>query len=136
MLCRGSSLTFALSLAAMVPALAADNTPFKVKPGLWETNAEIERSGVPPIPPEVLARLTPEQRAKLDQQPTGPHHSVSKRCLTQTDVDKGFEPMTGDGGRQVYADRDRGHVNITRGPSRLQRRNERRRQLPLRGAHA
>jgi Protein of unknown function (DUF3617) len=95
MLFRGSSLTFALGIAAMGPALAADNTPFKVKPGLWETNTEMERSGVPPIPPEVLARLTPEQRAKLDQQPTGPHQSVSKRCLTQADVDKGFEPMTG-----------------------------------------
>jgi hypothetical protein len=95
MRCRGASLSFAFSFVAMVPALAADNTPFKVKPGLWETNTEMERSGVPPIPPEVLARLTPEQRAKLDQQPTGPHHSVSKRCLTQADVDKGFEPMTG-----------------------------------------
>ncbi len=95
MLCRSGSVIFAFTIAAIVPALAADNTPFKVKPGLWEVNAEIERSGVPPIPPEALARLTPEQRAKLDQQPTGPRHSVYKRCLTQADVDKGFEPMTG-----------------------------------------
>jgi uncharacterized protein DUF3617 len=108
MLRRRGSLTFALTIAAMVPALAADQTPFKIKPGLWEINTDMERSGVPPIPPEVLARLTPEQRAKMDQQPTGPRHSVSKRCLTQADVDKGFEPMTGMEGakctRSVTAD--------------------------------
>jgi uncharacterized protein DUF3617 len=97
MLCsRIGIVSFALGFAAMLPALAADNTPFKVKPGLWEITADIERSGVPPLPPDVLARLTPEQRAKLEQQQqAGPHRSVTKRCLTQADVDKGFEPMAG-----------------------------------------
>ncbi len=89
------SLTIALALAAMLPALAADNTPFKVKPGLWEISIDHERS-VPPLAPDELQRLTPEQRSRLEQQrQTGPHHSVSKRCLTQADVDRGFEPMAG-----------------------------------------
>ena len=89
---RIGSVIISLGVAAMVPALAADNTPFKVKPGLWEITADIERNGIPPLPPDVLARLTPEQRAKLAQQ-AGPHHSVRKQCITQADVDKGFEPM-------------------------------------------
>jgi hypothetical protein len=97
MLCsRIAVVSLALGFAAMLPARAADNTPFKVKPGLWEITADIEHSGIPALPPDVLARLTPEQRAKIEQQQqAGPHHSVSKRCITQTDVDKGFEPMAG-----------------------------------------
>jgi hypothetical protein len=95
-LSRSAAAVVGLGLVSMLPALAADNTPVKVKPGLWEITADIEHSGVPPLPPEVLARLTPEQRAKLEQhQQAGPHHSVTKRCITQADVDKGFEPMAG-----------------------------------------
>jgi Protein of unknown function (DUF3617) len=93
---RIAIVTVALGLAAMIaPTRAADNTPFKVKPGLWEMTADIERNGIPPLPPEMLARLTPEQRAKLEQQQSGTRHSVNKRRITQADIDKGFEPMAG-----------------------------------------
>jgi Protein of unknown function (DUF3617) len=43
----------------------------------------------------MLARLTPEQRAKLEQQQGGTRHIVNKRCITQADIDKGFAPMAG-----------------------------------------
>jgi hypothetical protein len=42
---RIAIVTVALGLAAMIaPTRAADNTPFKVKPGLWEMTADTERS--------------------------------------------------------------------------------------------
>jgi hypothetical protein len=45
-------------------AWAADNVqPLDVKLGLWESTTTMEHSGAPPIPAEVLARLSPEQRA-------------------------------------------------------------------------
>jgi len=48
---RVASLGLCLGVASLVPALAADNTPLKVKPGLWEMTSDSERSGMPPIPP-------------------------------------------------------------------------------------
>ncbi len=93
---RVVSLTLSLGIAVTLPALAADNTPLKVKPGLWEMTSDSERTGAPPIPPEVLAKMSPEQRAKFEaamQQSTGPRHRVVKHCVTQADIDKGFEEM-------------------------------------------
>ncbi len=85
-----------LSAGALSPARAADNPPLDVKPGLWEMTSDSERSGKLPLPPEALARMTPEQRAKLEaamQGSMGPRHRVVKRCVTQADIDKGFEEM-------------------------------------------
>ncbi len=85
-----------LSGGALSAALAADNTPLKVRPGLWEMTSDSEHSGTPPIPPEALARMSPEQRAKFEaamQQSMGPRHRVVKHCVTQADIDKGFEKM-------------------------------------------
>ena len=59
---RVASLALWLSLASLVPALAADNTPLNVKPGLWELTSDTERSGAPQIPAEALAKMSPEQR--------------------------------------------------------------------------
>lgn len=60
---RVVSLTLCVGFIAALPAPAADNTPLKVKPGLWEMTSDSERSGAPPIPPEALAKMSPEQRA-------------------------------------------------------------------------
>jgi hypothetical protein len=89
-------LTYWLGVAPALPALAADNTPLNVKPGLWEMTSDSERSGTPPIPPEALAKLTPEQRAQLEaamQQSMGPQHRVMQHCVTQADIDKGFDEI-------------------------------------------
>ena len=40
--------------------------PLNVKPGLWETTSTVTRSGEMPIPAGFLAKMTPEQRAKLE----------------------------------------------------------------------
>jgi hypothetical protein len=90
------SIALCFGAAGPLPTLAAENTPLNVKPGLWEVTSDSEHSGTPPIPAEALARMSPEQRAKLEaamQQSMGPQHRVAKRCVTQADIDKGFADM-------------------------------------------
>lgn len=85
-----------VAVVAALPARAANDTPLNVKPGLWEMTSDSERSGAPPIPPETLAKLTPEQRAKLEAAmgaAKGPQRRVAKHCVTQADIDKGFAEM-------------------------------------------
>ena len=49
----------------------------------------IASTGAPPIPPEVLAKLPPEQRAKFEEKMSArPHTSVS--CLKKEKLDKPF----------------------------------------------
>ena len=58
-----------LVFAVLCPAAgyAADtNHPLDVKPGLWESTTTSEISGTPPIPVELLAKMTPEQRARME----------------------------------------------------------------------
>ena len=56
-----SLLTLALLLYPLASWSADELKPLDVKPGLWETTMTSQMSGMPPIPPEALARLTPEQ---------------------------------------------------------------------------
>jgi Protein of unknown function (DUF3617) len=100
---RAACLALALGAAAVLPARAADGPSFKVKPGLWQMTTDTERSGAPPIPAETLARMTPEQRARLEanfQRSLGPRHGVTPHCVTQADLDKGFEEIADMGGGQ------------------------------------
>ena len=70
-------------------ALAADSVqPLDVKLGLWESTTTTEHSGAPPIPDEVLARLTPEQRAKIEERAKasaqqGPKTTTRKNCVKE-----------------------------------------------------
>ena len=92
---RVASLVLWLGVGSLVPALAADDTPLKVKPGLWELTSDTERSGAPPIPAEVLAKMSPDQRTKLEaamKGAMGPQHRVDKRCVSQEQIDRGFAP--------------------------------------------
>jgi hypothetical protein len=68
-----------------------------VKTGLWETTWEIETSGIPPLPKELLDRLTPEQRKNMEdelraEQAKGPDINTDRECITQRDLDRPFEP--------------------------------------------
>jgi Protein of unknown function (DUF3617) len=75
-------------------ACAADTFhPLDVRPGMWENTMTVQMSGTPPIPPEVLAKLTPQQRAMMDarikaqqSQPATP--KVRKHCITKEDLAK------------------------------------------------
>jgi hypothetical protein len=67
--------------------------PLNIKLGLWETTTTYKRSGAPPIPPEALAKLTPEQRARLEERmnanSAGSTNTVTdKHCVTKEDVEK------------------------------------------------
>jgi hypothetical protein len=67
--------------------------PLNVKPGFWETTTTSKVSGAPPIPPETLARLTPEQRARLEERMRansgGSTNTVTdKHCVSKEDVEK------------------------------------------------
>ena len=53
-------------VASSVVWAAGQVTPLDVKLGLWETTWTGLTSGQIPLPPEALANLTPEQRARLD----------------------------------------------------------------------
>jgi Protein of unknown function (DUF3617) len=96
--------TVALLVASVLsmPALAGAAS-LNLKPGLWEVHSTVKRSGTPPIPDSVIAKLTPEQKAKLDaalkaQASRPPTNSVTKTCITEEDLKK---PIPLDpGGRQ------------------------------------
>lgn len=73
---------------------AADTiTPLDVKLGQWETTMTMQTSGLPPIPDAVLQRLTPDQRAKMEERmkamgSSSPKTTVNKSCLKKEDIDK------------------------------------------------
>ena len=73
---------------------AADTIhPLDVRPGMWENTMTIQMSGTPPIPPEVLAKLTPEQKAMVEarmktHEGQSAKPTVTKHCLTKEDLAK------------------------------------------------
>jgi Protein of unknown function (DUF3617) len=73
----------------------ADDTfhPLDVKTGQWESSMTVAGSDAPPIPPEALARLTPEQRARLEQQTKSlsGRNIAHKTCIKKEKLDK---PLT------------------------------------------
>jgi hypothetical protein len=92
-------LSISLAMLACSVASAADFRPLDVKTGEWETTMTGQTSGMPPIPADVLNRLTPDQRAKMEAAMQargmgGPKTSVNKSCLTKDKLDKPFS--TGD----------------------------------------
>jgi len=89
------SALFVLLFGATVISFAQDNKiPLDVQLGLWETTTTHATAGAPPIPQEMLDRLTPEQRAKFEermknrsgQARTETHQS----CLTKEQLEKHF----------------------------------------------
>ncbi|HZQ19281.1 MAG TPA: DUF3617 domain-containing protein [Terriglobales bacterium] len=67
--------------------------PLNVKPGLWEKTFTITRTGALPIPPEMLNRLTPEQRARMEERMkanSAGHTSTNteRSCITKEDLEK------------------------------------------------
>lgn len=86
-------IAFAAFCTIAVSMLAAQEkiTPLNVKTGLWQSTTTITVSGSMGIPPEMEARLTPEQRARMEasmkQSGTGqPHTTTNKGCLKQEDL--------------------------------------------------
>ena len=84
-------------------AWAADTTPLNVKTGEWETTVTGESTGQLPIPQEMLDKLTPDQRAKMEAAMkgrglAGARPTDSKGCVRKEDLDK---PFGNDGERKT-----------------------------------
>jgi hypothetical protein len=84
-----------LSAATAAPA-RADNAKLDVKPGLWEITYAGTSNGKIPLPPDVAANLTPEQRQRIEaaqqaqlEQMKQPH--TAKMCLTPAQLAEGFK---------------------------------------------
>jgi hypothetical protein len=72
---------------------AADKLqPLDIKMGLWETSMTHATAGMPQIPPEALAKLTPEQRARMEQmmknRSGAPGTTTTKSCITKEKLEK------------------------------------------------
>jgi hypothetical protein len=88
------ALALGLTAGATLLAAPADAAAFGAQPGLWEVTTSGTAQGVPPIPPEALARLSPEQKKKflaamqaMMAQQNATH--VAKSCLTAEELQRG-----------------------------------------------
>ena len=88
------SFSFAAALLCAT-AWAADPTPLNVKTGQWETTMTTETAGQLPIPQEMLDKMTPEQRARMEaamkaRGAQGARTNAHKSCVKKEDLDKPF----------------------------------------------
>jgi hypothetical protein len=84
------------SLAVTAWVQAAELTKPNIKPGLWEVATNPHISGEMPIPEDQLAKMTPEQRAKLEaamqaHMTNGAKPRVYKECMTPEKIARGFD---------------------------------------------
>jgi len=88
------SLLLALIVFSSVTLWAADTiTRLNLKEGLWEMTSTHTMTGMPPIPADALAKLPPEQRARMEaamkQSGAGvPKTDVRKHCITKEKLEK------------------------------------------------
>jgi len=85
--------TLAVCAAIALPLLAAEKLGAKV--GLWETTTTINTGAatpaMPTIPPEMLANLPPDMRARLEQavNMASGKPVTSRSCVTEKDIAEG-----------------------------------------------
>jgi hypothetical protein len=89
-------VAFVVSLIAFIGSAWANDTPLNVKTGLWETTTTVNTTGTPPIPPEALANMTPQQQAMMQERmkSMAAQNAVPRtrrECLTQQDIDDAFK---------------------------------------------
>lgn len=85
-------------LFAPAASMAIDKSALiNVKEGLWETTLNMSgMSGMPSIPEDMLAKLTPEQRAQMEAMmkqrgmSSNGHTTVVKSCVTKDKIEKGM----------------------------------------------
>ena len=89
--------------------VASDPTPLNVKEGLWEVTVTHSMSGMPAapsIPPDALAKMPPEQRARIEaMMKGGASTDVRKECVTKEKLQKhsAFSNNRGDCTRTVVS---------------------------------
>jgi hypothetical protein len=91
-----SRICFSLTSAILCAvSCTAQTTPLNVKTGEWESTIASDASGQLPIPQDMLDKMTPEQRAKMEalmkaRGMQGPRTTVTKNCVKKEDLDKPF----------------------------------------------
>lgn len=89
---RSKVLLVLIVLSALTLWASDSITPLNVKVGLWEMTMTHSMTGMPAtanIPPETLAKMPPEQRARIEAMMKGtPSTDVRKECVTQEKLDK------------------------------------------------
>lgn len=88
-----SALLLAATAVCLLTLGAADEiTPFNVKEGLWEVTVTHSMTGMPAapnLPPDALAKMPPEQRARVEAMMKGaPSTDVRKDCVTKEKLEK------------------------------------------------
>jgi hypothetical protein len=85
-------LLIGLTMLLCTSTWAADYQTMDVKPGQWETTVSGQMTGMPTIPPDVLAKMTPEQRAKFESAmgARGAKPMVSTSCRTKEKIAQGW----------------------------------------------
>ena len=84
-----------LALACLTPLAgwAVDPVPLDVKLGLWETTMNNQTDISAMVPPELMSKLTPEQRARMEASMNGrggARTSASKHCITKETINEAF----------------------------------------------
>jgi hypothetical protein len=87
--------SLAIVLLAAAGVRAADPVALDIKPGEWEATVTSQITGLsqgaPQIPADQLAKMPPEQRAKVEamlKQMGGPRTSTNKSCVKKEDLTK------------------------------------------------
>jgi Protein of unknown function (DUF3617) len=106
---RSALLLAVIAVCPLTLCVADDITPFNVKEGLWEVTVTHSMTGmptVPNIPPDTLAKMPPEQRARVEAMMKGtPSTDVRKDCVTKEKLEKhsAFSNNRGDCKRTVVS---------------------------------
>ncbi len=91
---RTISVLLVLIAFSSLALWAADNiVPLNLKEGLWEVTSTHSITGMPGIPPETLAKMPAEQRARVEAAMKqggmgGPKTEVRKDCVTKEKLEK------------------------------------------------
>src|ERR1039458_2218253 len=88
-----TKLLLALIVFSGIALWGADKiTPLNVKEGLWEMTVTHSMTGMPAmpaIPPDALAKMPPEQRARMEaMMKGGASTDVRKECITKEKLEK------------------------------------------------
>ncbi|MGO8984631.1 MAG: DUF3617 domain-containing protein [Terriglobales bacterium] len=89
---RNPLIVAAIAFCLSAFCAANDLAPLNVKEGLWEVTVTSSMGGMPAmpaLPPDVLAKLSPEQRAQVEARMKGGQSpSVTKQCITKEKLAK------------------------------------------------
>lgn len=92
---RATAIWGLVFLAALAVWAADKPEPLNVRLGLWEVTRTTATSGEMPIPAKLLEKLTPEQRARLDDRMKArsaetARKTTTKYCLTTERLNQGI----------------------------------------------